>query len=46
MMHGLIENPMQVQKYSVYLLYIALNLFFREDNFLFQHNNNEEKSKE
>lgn len=46
MMHGLIENPMQVQKYSVYLLYIALNLFFREDNFLFQHNNNEEKPKE
>lgn len=37
MMHGLIENPMQVQKYSLYLLYLALNLFFREEKFLFQH---------
>lgn len=36
MMHGLIENPMQVQKHSVYLLYLALNMFFREDKFLFQ----------
>lgn len=36
MMHGLVENPMQVQKHSVYLLYIALNLFFREQTFLFQ----------
>ena len=41
MMHGLIENPMQVQKYSVYLLYIALNLFFREETFLFQNVNND-----
>lgn len=37
MMHGLLENPMQVQKYSVYLLYIALNLYFREEKFLLQH---------
>lgn len=36
MMHGLIKNPMQVQKHSVYILYIALNLYFREDVFLFQ----------
>lgn len=35
MMHGLISNPMEVYKYSVYLLYFALNLFFREDRFLF-----------
>lgn len=36
MLHGLIENPMQVQKHSVYLLFFALNLFFREDKFLFE----------
>lgn len=36
MMHGLIDNPLLVNKYSVYLLYFALNLFFREDKFLFQ----------
>ena len=34
MMHGLIKNPMQVQKYSLYILYIALNLYFREKQFL------------
>lgn len=45
MMHGLIENPMQVQKYSVYLLYLALNLFFGEEKFLLQNYNNKEGAK-
>lgn len=38
MLHGLIVNPFLIQKYSIYLLYIALNLFFREKKFLFEQN--------
>lgn len=34
MLHGLIESPMIVQRNSIYLLYIALNLFFREKKFI------------